>query len=349
MEPLVKWYGGLDSNKTELIRSMIPGRFDHYYEPFLGGGALYFSMEGSTCYVNDKCKELMNIYRLVRKENRQFSTHFKMMCAAWLKMEAIYLRIIDKLEDIVERNRVGAYPDFMRLVNDVNELADQITYQDIFRHVIPDPQDFKMEKRHQVLQEILRMEKLIDLDDEDVKLNLLVALKESIYSFLTEVLNRTSVDAEVKAAALAFILNYSADVPFRKDECKEYRLPFGGRKYCNKMLREQVKMLGSTKLQRHFERTTFGNMNALDFLQKYEPTADDFVFLDPPDEVKKGPGAWDFSPEAHQKLASYLIEECDAKWLLMVKPNISSLPMYQSAHLRVRQIKGLDKVIIKNY
>ena len=84
MEPLVKWYGGLDSNKTELIRSMIPGRFDHYYEPFLGGGALYFSMEGSTCYVNDKCKELMNIYRLVRKENRQFSTHFKMMCAAWL-------------------------------------------------------------------------------------------------------------------------------------------------------------------------------------------------------------------------------------------------------------------------
>ena len=115
------------------------------------------------------------------------------------------------------------------------------------------------------------------------------------------------------------------------------------------MLREQVKMLGSTKLQRHFERTTFGNMNALDFLQKYEPTADDFVFLDPPDEVKKGPGAWDFSPEAHQKLASYLIEECDAKWLLMVKPNISSLPMYQSAHLRVRQIKGLDKVIIKNY
>ena len=53
MEPLVKWYGGLDSNKTELIRSMIPGRFDHYYEPFLGGGALYFSMEGSTCYVNE--------------------------------------------------------------------------------------------------------------------------------------------------------------------------------------------------------------------------------------------------------------------------------------------------------
>ena len=75
-----------------------------------------------------------------------------MMCAAWLKMEAIYLRIIDQLEDIVERNRVGAYPDFMRLVSDVNELADQITYQDIFRHVIPDPLDFKMEKRHQVLQ-----------------------------------------------------------------------------------------------------------------------------------------------------------------------------------------------------
>ena len=51
MEPLVKWNGGLE-RKVALIKSMMPGEFDRYYEPFLGGGAVYFQMEGRNCLVD---------------------------------------------------------------------------------------------------------------------------------------------------------------------------------------------------------------------------------------------------------------------------------------------------------
>ena len=348
MEPLIKWYGGLEG-KTELVKSMMPRNFENYYEPFVGGGAMFFSMDGRTCFVNDKCRDLMHIYRLVKKEDKQFLSQFKMMCKAWKDMEVAYLPILEELQEVAIRNANGAYHEFIKLVEDVNALVDQIRYGDIFHYAIPDPVDFKMEKRHQVIQEIVRMERQVELDDEDIEFNLKLALKQSVFAFLTEVLNRKSADSEIRSAALTFILNTSADVPYRKDQFREIRLPFGGKKVFDMNLREKVRILTSAKLKRHMERTTLCNMNALEFLKKYEPTADDFVLLDPPDEVKKSVGTWCYSTEEYKTLADYLIRGCDAKWMLIVKPNNSTIPEYKAAHLRVQRIEELDKVIVKNY
>ena len=348
MKPLVKWYGGLEKQLDD-IRELMPRNYERYYEPFLGGGAVYFSVEGHSCLVNDKCRDLMNIYKYMRKESRQFRILFKMMAKAWSKMDAFQYRILDELSDITERNRRGCYKDFTDLVDDVKSQVDRISYGEVFPYVIPDPEDFKMEMRHNMIQEVLRMESLVDLDDEDVGLNILVSLKQSVYSFITEVLNNKAVGAEVKSAALAFILNYSADVPYKKDECGEYRLPFGGKKLCRKLLSEQCQMLESEELQAHFAKTVFECMDAVDFLRKYEPAVEDFVLLDPPDELKRGAKAWDYSPEAHKRLAKYLLEECDAKWILLLRPNASSLPLYKSAGVRIMSQDGFDKLIVKNY
>ena len=348
MEPLVKWNGGLE-RKVALIKSMMPGEFDRYYEPFLGGGAVYFQMEGRNCLVTAKCKELMTLYRFARRESPAFANQFKMMCTAWKKMEAHYMGVADDLADITWRNRMGGYREYMSFVKAVSEVVDRITYSDTFGHVIPDPEDFKMEKRYQMIQEILRMEKLVDLDESDVVINIQLALKHSIYSFLTEVLNKKRVDIEIRMAALAFILNYSADVPFRKDECGEYRLPFGGKPVCEKYLTEQVKMFGSERQRKHFEKTVFSSTNALDFLKKNNPCADDFILLDPPDEVKKGAGALDFTPTAHKELAKYLLTKCDAQWMLLVKPNVSTMRIFKKAPVSIVKIEGYDKYIIRNY
>ncbi len=108
-------------------------------------------------------------------------------------------------------------------------------------------------------------------------------------------------------------------------------------------------MLGSERQRKHFEKTVFSSTNALDFLKKNNPCADDFILLDPPDEVKKGAGALDFTPTAHKELAKYLLTKCDAQWMLLVKPNVSTMRIFKKAPVSIVKIEGYDKYIIRNY
>ena len=70
-KPLLKWAGG----KRQLLKAIeqyMPLHFDHYFEPFFGGGALYFHLydmgliNGGT--VGDTNKDLMDFYRFLKTD-----------------------------------------------------------------------------------------------------------------------------------------------------------------------------------------------------------------------------------------------------------------------------------------
>jgi DNA adenine methylase len=63
--PPLKWAGGKRQLLPE-IRKMIPKKFGHYYEPFLGGGAVLFDIQPKTAFVNDFNSELINFYETIR-------------------------------------------------------------------------------------------------------------------------------------------------------------------------------------------------------------------------------------------------------------------------------------------
>lgn len=66
--PLIKWAGG----KRQLLNRIderMPDRFDRYYEPFLGGGALFFHLQPEKATINDLNPALVNLYAQVR-DNR---------------------------------------------------------------------------------------------------------------------------------------------------------------------------------------------------------------------------------------------------------------------------------------
>lgn len=48
------------------IRNRMPERFNNYYEPFIGGGAVLFEMQPMTAVVNDINSALINAYRQVK-------------------------------------------------------------------------------------------------------------------------------------------------------------------------------------------------------------------------------------------------------------------------------------------
>jgi DNA adenine methylase len=68
--PFVKWAGG----KTQIISkldSMIPSEFNRYFEPFVGGGAMFFHLISDrnmrfTAYLSDINAELITAYKVVK-------------------------------------------------------------------------------------------------------------------------------------------------------------------------------------------------------------------------------------------------------------------------------------------
>lgn len=68
--PFLKWAGG----KGRLIQQYspyFPKRFSTYYEPFLGGGAIFFHLLPKHSILTDINPELVNVYRCIRDQVEQ--------------------------------------------------------------------------------------------------------------------------------------------------------------------------------------------------------------------------------------------------------------------------------------
>lgn len=69
--PFVKWAGGKNQLLPELD-SLIPSKFNRYFEPFLGGGAMFFHLVSDknmtfTAYLPDTSEELIKTYKVVKE------------------------------------------------------------------------------------------------------------------------------------------------------------------------------------------------------------------------------------------------------------------------------------------
>lgn len=65
--PVVKWVGGKRQLLDEII-PLLPKRITTYCEPFLGGGAVLFSIQPSKAIVNDLNSDLMSVYEIINDD-----------------------------------------------------------------------------------------------------------------------------------------------------------------------------------------------------------------------------------------------------------------------------------------
>ena len=63
----LKWAGGKQRILDELIRRT-PKKFNHYYEPFLGSGSLFFALEPKSAFIADINRELMTTFKVVKNK-----------------------------------------------------------------------------------------------------------------------------------------------------------------------------------------------------------------------------------------------------------------------------------------
>ena len=70
--PFLKWAGGKTQILSELEK-FVPLEFNRYFEPFLGGGALFFHLTTKKnirpiAYLSDINEELITTYKVIKNE-----------------------------------------------------------------------------------------------------------------------------------------------------------------------------------------------------------------------------------------------------------------------------------------
>lgn len=65
LQPFTKWTGG-KRQLLPVIKSLMPESYNRYFEPFVGGGALFFDRVPDNAVINDFNSELINCYEQIK-------------------------------------------------------------------------------------------------------------------------------------------------------------------------------------------------------------------------------------------------------------------------------------------
>ena len=103
IQPFIKWVGGKRGLLSQIL-PLLPKNFNNYFEPFIGGGALFFELQkqgrlnGKKVYLFDINSELINAYQVIKsspellienlaKFKEQHSKEFYYEVRAWDREE----------------------------------------------------------------------------------------------------------------------------------------------------------------------------------------------------------------------------------------------------------------------
>jgi DNA adenine methylase len=71
LSPILKWAGGKEQELKYILPNLPQEKFQNYYEPFVGGGAVYTALQADKYFINDKSEELILLYRSFTNGDRQ--------------------------------------------------------------------------------------------------------------------------------------------------------------------------------------------------------------------------------------------------------------------------------------
>ncbi len=344
LSSLLKWAGGKEQELKHILPLIPP--FDAYYEPFVGGGAVFFSIQSRRKLINDKSPDLFNLYVMTAQQNKDFFGALDTLLLGWQRVSeimdgcAINLHTIYKAYSMdrssLEEMRGSLFEFVQQHGAEFSGMFEGFFAQDIG--------NFIRELQKNLLSKTKRMKELENrkwkLSEQDIVANIECALKSAFYMHVRYLYNRIAT-YEIppgRAAAIFFFVRENAYASmFRYNSKGEFNVPYGGISYNRKDLARKVAYLRSPEVEFHLRNTVIENMDFEAFLQKYPPQAEDFVFLDPPyDSEFSTYSRNEFGKQDQERLASYLLNHCGAKFMLVIKNTPIILRLYSNAGLNMR-------------
>lgn len=344
LAPFIKWAGGKEQELKHILPLVPP--FEHYYEPFVGGGAVFFSVQTRRAFVNDKSPELVNLYRVIARQDDDFFVALNTLVEGW--------QAISQLVDEHITELLALYQGYILkngVARDVEPLLLAFIKQ---RRAIFDGlfENFLPQERHHFLRELqrnlaskTRRMKMLEqqkghLPHGDIIANLECALKSAFYMHLRHLYNHAPQLAlsSGRAAAVFFFVRENAYASmFRYNQRGEFNVPYGGISYNRKDVARKIALMRSPDLYQHLRNAVIEQMDFEQFLLRYPPQAGDFIFLDPPYDSEFSTYARNtFDMCDQQRLASYLLQDCRAQFMLVIKRTQAICDIYQQPGISIR-------------
>lgn len=354
--PLLKWAGGKEQELKYIIPNL-PEKFTDYYEPFVGGGAVYTAIQADNYYINDKSEELICLYQSITNGDRQ----------VFFKALDEIIHNWDLLTTVIENNAtffILTYKKFSQNIIDDTKLKDTLfefilTHSDQFNGMFSTMFNFNIENfikeiKINLIRKIKRMKELErikhTLPDNDILDNIETALKSAFYMHFRHIYNNTkkyNINRAFNSAIFLFIRNFAYSGMFRYNSRGDFNVPYGGIAYNRKNFLKKVDYLRTKELKSLLDKTTIVNLDFEEFFENYQPAKNDFVFLDPPYDSDFSTYAKNEFTKADQKrLADYLIKKCKAKWMMIIKNTDFIFSLYDNKGLN---IKSFDKKYLVSF
>ena len=367
LKPMLKWTGG-KSQELSVIQEYMPEKFENYYEPFIGGGAVWFAIDSTThnCFVNDYSKELILFYNFVKDRDANFIKYIEEFSNVW-EMTTVYMKNNgDVWKDMFLKYR----KDEISLEEIKIKLEKEIINNKELCILFNEEDLLKEEYQKRIIDKIKRIKindtKKEELPDTEIVKNIESGFKAALYMSARKLYNNKKFKTKNIQLwiALYFIMrNYSYSGMFRYNSSGGFNVPFGGISYMTKDLRTKLKYYQKPELLSHLNKSTILQGDFEDFLRENKATTKDFIFLDPPyDSEFSAYEGNKFEAKEQIRLANYFVNECKAKWMMVIKYTDFIYDLYNKSGINIiffdkkyavsfmgRNERETQHIIIKNY
>lgn len=340
IKPIIKWTGG-KFNEFNQFSDYLPG-FEKYFEPFFGGGGVFFALQpAGEAYLNDKSEDLIKFYRLTNSD--LFKKELFTYCDAWdeagilcekLQPELFLLDKACMAEEISpatfnEKTRElvwGLLTSDSHLLFDASFIVDPKKFFNTLTKSIGD-------KSRRIKNIAVKKGRLFT--DEEMADHIETGIKSGLYLFLRQLTNlqfkgSLKMTDEKATANWYFVREFCYASMFRYNRTGGFNIPYGGIAYNRKNFRQKVESIFSPEVKSLFANSTFYNLDFAAFLKETPPGENDFIFLDPPyDSEFSEYDQNSFTKQDQVRLRDVLFET-RAKWMLVIKETEFIRSLYTS-------------------
>ncbi len=329
VRPIIKWTGG-KFEEFPMFSQYIPP-FKNYYEPFFGGGGVFFALQPKgLSFLNDKSNDLARFYSQLQSPDlkTQLSQYAKAWESAGRFSHEIILLLSAHFNDFV-RDKLSL-DEMKQLISSAVVQLTQKDFEPLFNDdFIINKHQFILKLKASLADKFKRIKAICAKENRIFNTNELeehieTGVRSGLYLYLRTIMNKHALGTielnRAKATAnWYFVREFCYASMFRYNRNKEFNIPYGGIAYNSKNFRLKTENIFQPAIRHLFKKSTFYNLDFADFLNQAKPTVEDFIFLDPPYDSEFSEYDQNaFTKDDQVRLRDTLLKT-KGKWMMVIK------------------------------